>query len=414
MTPRKRWLGNITALVGAYGAGQGALFLAQTDLIAHGRIAWLGEFGTAFVFVTLFYQIVDLGGLSLLAREVLDQDRSADQKWMLFWSFSAVRAVLAGAIVVAATGIFLYAGPQFWTSFFLASTAGLLTLAFNPGGMLDGLSLSGWNGIAGALPFFAIATALLPCSDFHDKNLSGVVLGLTYSVGSIAGVALQFLVLRRNFVIGRLHWPKWDEGLLLAREGGVYLLSSMPGQLFFRGQIALSATLFGPASTGLLIYAKQILTAASQVLSFARRSEFPDLVRGLATSRHKIVDAFKSQRFSLVLAFLGVIGVCVFVGLSSSRLPPRFQQAAILTVFFMPALLATAVLGVIMQASIALRQLRFAAEANIVALLGAGLALSFLLAKQWHLYGIAAAECVANMLTASAMVIRISTTVTPK
>jgi hypothetical protein len=67
-----------------------------------------------------------------------------------------------------------------------------------------------------------------------------------------------------------------------------------------------------------------------------------------------------------------------------------------------------------MQASIALRQLRFAAEANIVALLGAGLALSFLLAKQWHLYGIAAAECVANILTASAMVIRISTTVTPK
>jgi O-antigen/teichoic acid export membrane protein len=127
----------------------------------------------------------------------------------------------------------------------------------------------------------------------------------------------------------------------------------------------------------------------------------------LATSRHKIVDAFKSQRFSLVLAFLGVIGVCVFVGLSSSRLPPRFQQAAILTVFFMPALLATAVLGVIMQASIALRQLRFAAEANIAAL-GAGLLLSFLFAKPWHLFGMAVAECITNILTAVVILIRIN------
>src|ERR1700742_2935754 len=133
MSEQKRRIGNITALVGAYGAGQGALFLAQTNLVARGELARLGEFGTTFVFVTLFYQIVDLGGLVLLAREVLDAKLTVDEKWDLFWSFSAIRAALAAAIIVSAICALLYVGPQFWTLFFLASAPGLVSVAVNPG-----------------------------------------------------------------------------------------------------------------------------------------------------------------------------------------------------------------------------------------------------------------------------------------
>ncbi len=407
MSERRRRFGNIAALVAAYGSGQGALFLAQTSLVARGQLAQLGEFGTTFVFVTLFYQLVDWGGILLLAREVLDTRRPASQTWKLFWSFSAIRAVIAGAIILASIGIRLLFGANFWTSFFLMSSGGLFFVAFNVGGLLDGLSLSGWNGVAGAIPFLATAMALPYCSGFHDKSSAGAVLGLTYAIGSVVGVILQSAILRMHFEPRGMQKPEWRKGMVLAREGGVYFLTWIPGQLFFRGQIAISASMFGTASTGLFVYAKQIITAASQVISFARRSEFPNVVKILAVSRRSITNIVGQQLFSLTLSLAAAVTMCVAIGLFWRYLPGRFQEAAILTIAFIPAFLATCVLAAVMQASAALRELRFAAEASIIALLFVGLAMSFLLAKPWHLFGMAAAECVANLLAFSIIVVRL-------
>lgn len=94
------------------------------------------------------------------------------------------------------------------------------------------------------------------------------------------------------------------------------LAGLMPGQLYFRAQLAIAALFLGHNATAVLVYAKQIVGAASQIAGFARRVEFPRLVQAVAGNPALGVAAtMRIQRSSLAIAtaFAGMIAVAALV-----------------------------------------------------------------------------------------------------
>ena len=81
------------------------------------------------------------------------------------------------------------------------------------------------------------------------------------------------------------------------------LAGLLPGQLYFRAQLAIAALFLGHGATAILVYAKQIVGAASQIAGFARRVEFPRLVQAVAGDRSLGPAAtIRIQRSSLAIA----------------------------------------------------------------------------------------------------------------
>ena len=408
---RRRRFANIAGLIVGYGFGQGALFAAETILVLHGRFQLLGLFGTGFVITTLLYQLVDCGGIGLLAREVLRRDLNENDCSQIFLSFSCGRMAVALICLLVAALFLPIFGAQFWVCLILGSSVGLVAYAFNAGGLLDGLSLSGWTGITSAIPFVAVASVFPFVMNSHDGAYAGATLGLAYSLGATVCVALQFLILwYSKFPIQPMR-PRFDLGFGLLGEGSVYLMGWAPGQLFFRGQILICAALLGPAAAGLLVYVKQIVSAITQVLFFVRRAEFPKLMCAIQNSRNVIRDAFRAQGSSLQLAFLGAVCCVIPLLLPHQFLSLRFDTSAKLLLVFAPSIVTNAMLGIMMQTSIATRRLWVVARANIVITLFAGLIFAAAFAKLYGVAGLGIAEVLSNVLATGAIAWRVRATV---
>ena len=81
------------------------------------------------------------------------------------------------------------------------------------------------------------------------------------------------------------------------------LAGLLPGQLYFRAQLAIAALALGHNATAVLVYAKQIVGAASQIAGFARRVEFPRLVQAVAGNPALGASGtMRIQRSSLAIA----------------------------------------------------------------------------------------------------------------
>ena len=81
------------------------------------------------------------------------------------------------------------------------------------------------------------------------------------------------------------------------------LAGLLPGQLYFRAQLAIAALALGHNATAVLVYAKQIVGAASQIAGFARRIEFPRLVQAVTGNPGLgAVATIRIQRSSLAIA----------------------------------------------------------------------------------------------------------------
>ena len=151
---------NMVGLLGGFGLGQGSLFAVQTWLLATGEIAFMGQFAIVNTMVLLAYQGIDLGGLVILARHVAMQDHAERDIPIFFWSFTAVRVIIAFLLAMMGV-IWLTLNPDSFDSNYTAmAVPGLIALALGPGGILDGHNMSGWTGATWALPFVASAIAL--------------------------------------------------------------------------------------------------------------------------------------------------------------------------------------------------------------------------------------------------------------
>lgn len=382
-------------LVLGFGLGQGALFIAQTSLVAHGQLDMLGLFGGHFAFAVLGFYVVDMGTLTTMARRVVSR-APEEQIWSEFWSVSLARLLVALAICVLLGGYILLWGDDFSRAYALGVMPGLISWAFNASGILDGLRRSGLSGLVGSLPYVSSA-AILPMTMALPPSQAALLLGLAFSVGMVASVVLIFV-----FLAGlghRVEWvpPRADAVRCAFIDGGAMMAGWLPGQIFFRLQIVLSGMVLGPAGVGVFVYAKQIINAFAQLVIFIRRVEFPNLVSGLASSdAHPLGLTFHTMRLGLVLAALGASGVFVAALLAQLLLPPSYAPAANAVAWFAPVILSGAVFLTFPQGLIALGRFGLSARyANVTLFLGACLTLA--LVFQWKLPGLAVAEAIMHV-----------------
>jgi len=276
---------NVILLVAGYGMGQGALFLAQTWLLADGALDLLGVFGTHFSFAMLSVIVVECGSVTILARHAAlatDPATTSASLWRSYFNSTVVRLLVAVATI--AVSIFILSltdASEFSWSFAAFSLPALLFWALNAAGFLDGLRLSGISGISSSIAYISCAIGLVLSRHHGADAFSGMVLGCAFSIGYVLTVLVQFLFLRWAGVRFTFVSPTLEGVLSTARDGAAMLGSTLPGQLTFRAQILICTSALGTPATALLIYVKQIVVALIQLVGFIRRAEFPRLVTTL-------------------------------------------------------------------------------------------------------------------------------------
>lgn len=321
-----RRLVNLGMLIGGFGIGQGSIFLAQTWLVATGKTELLALFGTHFSFAMLGIIAVEAGSLTVLSAQIariLHAGGDRRNAWRSYWETTVFRITVA-AILVASGLAFstMEALADFSRYYVLYALPALLIWAFNAAGFLDGLQKSGISGVTGSIAYFASAIALFLTAEIPQAE-AGMWTGTALSIGYGLTVLVQFVAL------SAAGWrPSWirptGRGVRTAFiEEGSMLAGLLPGQLYFRAQLAIASLFLGTSATAMLVYAKQIVGAASQIAGFARRIEFPRLVRAVAAEPGSpVVTILKIQRMSfgiagvLTIAILGtaLIVVSLFTG----------------------------------------------------------------------------------------------------
>lgn len=315
---RARFL-NVGMLIAGFGFGQGAIFLAQTWLMAQGKLHLMALFGTHFSFAILGIILVEAGSLVTLARhsaslggeEVALDDRERSM-WKKFWEVSAFRMTLA-LTVVAVILIVVAMGTisGFSRSYALYAAPAFVIWAVNAAGFLDGLKLSGISGISGSVAYISSAVALLVVQSVSEP-VAGMILGAAFTIGYASTVCIQVVALRAAGWKVRFERPASAGILSAARDGAALLGSTLPGQLYFRAQLLMSSMWLGVAPTAMLIYVKQVITAAAQIVGCIRRVEFPMLVTRLVRDASTpIATIMHTQRFGTWLA--GVFTIVIFM-----------------------------------------------------------------------------------------------------
>nr|WP_314438953.1 hypothetical protein [uncultured Brevundimonas sp.] len=401
-------LSNLILLIGGYGFGQGSIFLAQTWLISRGQLGLVADFGVNFYIATLAIMLVDFGSTTVLARETaaiqhartLEQAvvTSATSLWSEFWAIFPSRAVMAVAVVAAGAISAVLTGDAFARAYAVWAWPALAIWAFNATGLLDGLRLSGMNGVAGALPFVLSGVGLALVAD-RPPATAGAVLGAALSAGYLLAVAGQMLALRRAG-----HAPRWDRPtrsavIQSARSGFAALLSTLPGQIYFRLQILLAGAFLGEAGVALFLYAKQIVIGFAQLIGFLRRIEFPDLVNRLKEPYGPILrEIMAAQRLGTAIAasasFLVLVGGMV---IWMTKTGPT-AEAGLAAAMFAPVIVTSAILLSLTQALTAQGRYHWTATVMIASMLLAS-SLSLCLAFSRQVVGFAAADVIANLLT---------------
>lgn len=393
-------LWNVALLIAGFGIGQGAVFVAQTWLLAGGRLDLLAAFGTHMSFAVLGMMVVDGGTITILARHTsrLAPDRQpSDAVWRLFWDATAFRAAMGAAtLVVAIAYAAMVADPGFARAYMLAAAPAFVIWAFNASGLLDGLTRSGISGLTGCLPYATSAIAL-PLALPAPPDTAGAVLGAAFTVGCALTVAAQAAALRRQGWTVRFVAVTRDGFVTAARDGAALLGAMLPGQVYFRIQLVLSTALLGTETTALLLYAKQVTFAFVQVIGFAQRAEFPGLVQRIrdpAAGLYRTV--FGAQKLACALAVAST--AVVVAGCLSVSFPPgsTLARATPLLTAFAPTILTVSALLIVAQGLTALGE--FVALARYVAVsIVVGLAVGVVLLPTLGVYAFIVGDIASNI-----------------
>lgn len=404
---------NVALLVGGYGLGQGAIFLAQSWLVASGQLELLALFGTHFAFAIFGILVVDAGSLTLLARHAASMEHgeeSAAAMWRIFWETSVVRATLALLVIAAALAfVALGAAHPFSRDYVLWAAPAFLLWAVNAAGFLDGLKLSGISGISGSCPYAASALALVVARN-ADPAEAGALLGGALSAGYALTLVLQFAALRTAGWRPLFVRPARRGVFTAGRDGLALLGSTLPGQVYYRLQLLISSAWLGPAPTALLVYLKQIVSAAAQLISFFRRVEFPALVRRLAADEGSPVATIWSvqMRGTLVAGAATVAMILAGIGLAVYGTGVAGELGGYLAVFAL-TVGTSAVFLAFSQGLAALGRYGALFRCSLVATF-VGLAASLALAHRAGVYGFAIADLLLSLASIAAVMISLRRT----
>lgn len=386
---------NIGLLIGGFGIGQGSIFVVQTWMVMRGEFDLLAAFGTHNSFAILGVMLVDGGSLVILARNTAHLSAGhgdRDDLWRVFWETSAFRLALAVLIGIAgAAYVLALSTDPFTKPYLLAAFPGLVAWAFNGAGLLDGLRRSGISGLCGSLPYAVSAVALAGASD-ASPEVAGAILGGAFTAGYLVTVAAQWAVLCRLGWRPRLRQISRAGAVRSARDGLAMLGRILPGQVYFRAQLLLSASYLSAEPTALFIYAKQIVGALTQVIWFVLRVDFPGLVNRASGKRPLgFREIFEAQKTTLACALLFTIGVAIAC-LAAPFFPAlKLAKAADVLIIFAPAILSISVLWMMSQALAAAGDYMSFARVMIAGAI-VGAAVSCLLVGQIGIYAFVVGE----------------------
>jgi len=189
-------LRNMLLLVAGFGLGQGALFIAQTWLVAHNQLELLGLFGGHFAFAVLGFYIVDMGTLTTMSRRVVSR-AAEEHAWVDFWSVSLARLLVAIGLCLLGGAFVIGWGDDYSRAYMLGVAPGLLAWSFNAAGLMDGLRRSGLSGLAGSVPYVSSA-GVLPLTIGMPAGEAGLLLGVAFSIGMMVSVGMLFGALARR------------------------------------------------------------------------------------------------------------------------------------------------------------------------------------------------------------------------
>jgi O-antigen/teichoic acid export membrane protein len=391
---RQRLL-NIAFLVVGLALGQGSIFIVQTALVSTGEYNLLSAFGTHYSFAILGVILVDAGASTTLARAVARLDTGPDgreQFWRIFCETSVIRLLFAvfvgAAAVICAFGM---AADGFTECYVALALPGLLVWAFNAVGLLDGLRLSGVSGVTGAAAYIAAAIGL--CLAAHrSAETAGAILGAVFSIGYLLTVAAQWIALRRRGWLPQFRTPT-EAGLIRAlKDGCAMLFQLVPGQINMRVQLVLSATHLGAETTALFVYAKQVVTALTQIIAFVLRVEFPGLVEKLsAAGSHGPRSVLDAQKMTFYCTIVFAFGATAVAGVAAALPGFSLHRAATMILSFAPTILTLSLSLMMIQALAALGAYRAIAAALMASAL-AGVLVSYLLIALIGVYAFVAGE----------------------
>lgn len=347
---------NIILMLIGFGAGQGAIFLAQTALILEKRTELLTNFGTCFSFAMLGILLVDSGSVSIFARGVVQftkNKNSAKPISDLFWEYTVYRLFISVLIAVCSVSyVFTLAPNGFALGFFIFATPALFIWAFNSAGVFDGLNLSGISGAINAIPYLCAALGLYFGRDLPAWN-SGSCAGAMLSIGYFFAVIIQFGILKfKNIKLG-FKFP--IKNAILTSKDGISMIGIMvPGQLYYRFQLVVSIYWLGPDATAVFIYVKQIVNALSQVLSFVRRAEFSVLVESLEENPKSIFRSiFKVQKAGTAISIIFSLSL-LLCGYTLEFIGGGTKHIGIFLMLFSPTVFSVTLVLALQQALIAM------------------------------------------------------------
>jgi hypothetical protein len=390
-----RQIVNIGLLIAGLGLGQGSIFIVQTALVATGDYALLAAFGTHYSFAILGIILVDAGASTTLARIVARlsaEPKSRDEVWQIFCETSVVRLLTASLIGTAAAAYALGFSSDGFSRWYVAlALPGLLLWAVNGVGLLDGLRLSGISGIAGAAAYIVTAAGLV-LAKHKSAEAAGAILGGAFSIGYLLTLGAQWIALGRKGWFPQLR-KITRAGLARSfKDGAALSFQLVPGQVNMRVQLVLSTVYLGTETTALFIYAKQIVTASTQIIGFVLRVEFPGLVEKLAApGKQNLGSILGAQRIALYCAVVFTVGATGISGIAASVPDFSLHRAAVIIASFTPTILTLSVSLMMIQALAALGA--FAAIAKALAIGSAlGMLVSYMLVSALDVYAFVLGE----------------------
>lgn len=332
----KRFL-NVVALIIFFVVGQGIFFLAQTSFMLAGDFALIGSLGIAFLCVTFMTQIVDWGAQSVITRVFLTRGRADAVE--CFWRLTASRLLVATTIYPTALIAVQAFGTEdsFYFHYLMIGGIACFIQAFSPSGLIDGIGASGATGAATAAPFLCTGITLSLCSP-NSTHPYGTHLGSAMLLGHSLGAISQLYTLRRLSIQLTPVQMKFDAKFCeYSLEGWSCLLTTLPGQLFYRAQVGAVA-LVSTEATGAFVYSKQIINSVSQVLLFARRADVNNFVK-IVNEGGKLDTQLLTRTPSFGLGALSTLAVAIvailtmFTPYGTTTIVPQILFALSITLF---------------------------------------------------------------------------------
>jgi hypothetical protein len=392
-----RWpqIVNIGLLIAGLGLGQGTIFIVQTMLVAAGEYELLAAFGTHYSFAILGIILVDAGASTTLARVVArlsGERKPSEEVWRIFCETTAIRLLIA-ALVCSAIAIYAlgFASDGFSRWYVVLAVPGFLLWAVNPVGLLDGLRLSGISGITGSAAYVITAIGLA-LATHRSAEAAGAILGGAFSLGYLVTVTAQWVALVRKG--WRPQFPKMTRAGLMKslKDGGALLFLYVPGQINMRVQLVLSTVYLGAETTALVVYAKQIVTAANQIIGFVLRVEFPGLVERLAApGKHSLGSLLGAQRMALYCAVILAVGITGAAGIAAAVPSFGLHRAAAVIAAFAPTIVFLSLSSMMAQAMAAFGAYGVIARAFAISSAG-GMLVSYALVSMLGAYALVVGE----------------------